>query len=222
MTGFPSSPKLASWCELSRPLARTQCRHPFQKDKCVSSCCSTSDSLGNTGACPVLAGCASAAPAVSCSQPTKSSLLGVDAVFCAQAYRSVARRCELMSCDQCEFHSRSAGLDSQAVGQASLAHQCRSSRVDQEIVGTGFVIGHGLHPLRKINWDSLIVIGLYEHPSYWRFCCALGVIGVSSDAALFPPSLLSFHQQSFFMWLQAVRHQWRCPLVLGSSRTASS
>ena len=54
---------------LSLPLARTQCRHQLRHGKCVNSCCSTSASLGNTGTIPGLAGCASTAPAVSCSKP---------------------------------------------------------------------------------------------------------------------------------------------------------
>ena len=56
-------------CWLSLPLDRTQCLHQFRNGKCVSSCCSTSASLGKTGTIPGLAGCASAASAVSCSKP---------------------------------------------------------------------------------------------------------------------------------------------------------
>ena len=67
MANFDTPPRLASWCGLSLPLARTQCRHQSRNGKCVSSCCSTSGSLGNTG----LPGCASAA-ALSCSKPINS------------------------------------------------------------------------------------------------------------------------------------------------------
>ena len=80
----------------------------------------------------------------------------VDALSCAQAYRRVAR-----SSGRSEFHSKSAAFSSQAVGQALLAYRCRSSSVDLEIVGTGFVLRHGVHPLRRIIWHSLIVTSLY-------------------------------------------------------------
>ena len=56
-------------CGLSLPLDRAQCLHLFRNGECVSSRCSTSASLGNTGTIPGLAGSASAASAVSYSKP---------------------------------------------------------------------------------------------------------------------------------------------------------
>ena len=53
-------------------LARTQCLHQFRNGKCANSCCATLASLGSAGTFPGLAGCASAAPAVSCSKPVNN------------------------------------------------------------------------------------------------------------------------------------------------------
>ena len=45
MANFDTPPGLDSWCGLSLPLARTQCRHQLRNGKCANSCCSTSASL---------------------------------------------------------------------------------------------------------------------------------------------------------------------------------
>ena len=72
VANFDAPPRLDSWCGLSLPLARTQCRHQLRNGKCVNSCCSTSASLGNTRTIPGLAGRASAALAASWSKPTNT------------------------------------------------------------------------------------------------------------------------------------------------------
>ena len=68
MANFDTPRRLDSWCGLSLPLARTQCRDQLRNGKCGNSCCSTSASLDSTGTIPGLAGCASAVPAPSCSK----------------------------------------------------------------------------------------------------------------------------------------------------------
>ena len=52
VANFDTPTGLDSWCGLSLPLARTQCRHQLRNGECVNSCCSTSASLGNTGTIP--------------------------------------------------------------------------------------------------------------------------------------------------------------------------
>ena len=56
VANFDTPTGLDSWCGLSLPLARTQCRHQLRNGECVNSCCSTSASLGNTGTIPGLGG----------------------------------------------------------------------------------------------------------------------------------------------------------------------
>ena len=103
-----------------------------------SSCCSTSDSLGNTRTFPGLAVCALAALALSCSEtinilaPPDPDVFFADVsalsrliyvvlspwarskrispCLCTQEYLRAARRGELLSSGQAEFNTRSTGF----------------------------------------------------------------------------------------------------------------
>ena len=62
----------------------------------------------------------------------------------------------------------SVGFATQAVGQVLLTHPCRSSRIDQELLTTGFALRDGEQPLCGVGWHSFTLIGLCQHPGDGR------------------------------------------------------
>ena len=62
------------------------------------------------------------------------------------------------------------------VGQTLLTHRCRSSRINQEIVGVGngFLVRYRIHPPCTVGRYLIALIGLYQNSSdRWFRLCAL-------------------------------------------------